>query len=373
MLEALFTTPIGLEDVAVRDLRDAGVDARESGRGWIKGAVEDEVHLARVVYTVRGISRGIMLLREARVESLKDIADVVASIDWRQFIPSDSTFACRSKRMGEHPFNRMDIERVSGSAIMESLPYRPRVNLENPDVLVRVNLYENRLFVGVDFTGTVAMDRRRYRVFDHRAALNPVIASLMVRIALDETGGKRILDPFTGSGTIPIEACHRLRGIPAGYFRKGEMGFRRLPFLAKDWDRLMAEWDGTIRWDERGCIVGLDVSPVAISGARQNSRKAMAEDCIHLRLADFTRFDCMEGRFDAIVTNPPYGLRMGSLKRAKMLHRHLFSRGGNYLRDGGVMVVITPHESLVEGWNVKKKWGVVAGGLELSVLLLGPV
>ncbi len=370
MIEAFFTGPIGLEDVASVDLIDAGVRVEGTGRGWIRGWVEDELHLARVVYTVRGISRGVMLLREAEVHSLEDIARVVKSVDWREFIPPGYTFACRSKRMGEHPFSRMDIERVSGSAIVESLPYRPVVNLEAPDVLVRVNLYGNRLFLGIDFTGPVAMDRRRYRVFDHRAALNPVIASLMVRIALSSTGGERILDPFTGGGTIPIEACHRLRGVPAGYFRKGEMGFRRLPFLNANWDEVMDAWDGSILRNRSACIVGLDVSPVSIDGARGNSRKAMVDDCVHLIHADFTRFDCMDGRFDAIVTNPPYGLRMGSLRRAMALHRHLFSEGKRYLSDGGVMVVITPHESLVEGWKVERRWRVVAGGLELSVLLL---
>ncbi len=374
MIEALFTTPIGLEEVASEDLGDHAVVAAERGRGWVRGMVEDEIHLARVVYSARGISRGILLLREAAVESLEDISQVVASIDWRDFIPPNSTFACRSSRMGEHPFTRMDMERISGASIIASLPYRPRVNLESPDVLVRVNLYGDRLFVGVDFTGPVSMDRRRYRLFNHRAALNPVIASLMVRIALDKTDGRRILDPFTGGGTILIEACHRMRSVPAGYFRKGEMGFLRLPFLKHvNWKALFDEWDSSIRWGERGCLVGMDISPVSIGGARLNSRRAEADDCLHLRLADFTRFDCMEGRFDAIVTNPPYGIRMGSLVKAKKVHRYLFSRGGEYLSEGGVMVVITPHRSLVKGWEVGKEWRVVAGGLELSILLLEPV
>ena len=372
-MDALFTAPIGLEDVSALDLKDMGVSVLEKGRGWIRGGVKDYLHLAEITYRSRGIKRGILLLKEAKVSSLDDVYSAVKEIDWEPFIHPDTTFACRSSRMGAHPFTHLDVERISGAAIIDSLPYRPKVNLENPDVIVRVNLYQERLFVGIDFTGIHAMDKRRYRVFDHRAALNPVIASLMVRIAMDETGGERIFDPFTGGGTIPIEACHRLRKVPAGYFRKGEMGFVRLPFLNVDRDelyRLMREWDNSSVWGRKACILGMDVSPVSIEGARRNGRSAMVDDCIYLMHADFTRFDCMEGRFDAIVTNPPYGVRMGSLRRAKMLHRHLFSEGRKYLSDGGVMVVITPHESLVGGWEIMRRWRVVAGGLELSVLLL---
>jgi len=371
-MDALFTAPIGLEEVSALDLKDMGVSVLEKGRGWIRGGVKDYLHLAEITYRSRGIKRGILLLKEAKVSFLDDVYSAVKEIDWEPFIHPDTTFACRSSRMGAHPFTHLDVERISGAAIIDSLPYRPKVNLENPDVIVRVNLYQDRLFIGIDFTGIHAMDKRRYRAFDHRAALNPVIASLMVRLAQKYSKNlNRLLDPFTGGATIPIEACHRFRNVPAGYFRKGEMGFTRLPFLKNvNWHENFDKWDGEIRWDVKKGIFAMDNSPKSIEGAMENLEKAMVKDCIDLRLMDMEGMDSHFENIDAIITNPPYGIREGNLKRALKLHRALSEKGKKVLRKGGIMVVITPHYHMFEGWDILEKRQVVSGGLEVFVMVM---
>ena len=73
---------------------------------------------------------------------------------------------------------------------------------------------------------------------------------------------------------------------------------------------------------------------------------------------------------DAIITNPPYGIREGRLKRALKLHKVLSEKGKRVLKKGGIMVVITPHHHMFEGWDILEKRKVVSGGLEVFVMVM---
>ncbi|HID09568.1 TPA: class I SAM-dependent RNA methyltransferase, partial [Candidatus Micrarchaeota archaeon] len=222
-MELLLTTMVGLESVVLEEVReDFGLRGERirNGRVAVRGDLEDVVRLS---YSGRTFERVMILLAvEEGVESLRDVYRAVRSVPLSSYFGPEMTFACRSDRMGEHPFTSLDIERTAGQAVvdhfLETTGRRIRANLKDPDVIVRADLDGDVLYVAIDTTGYTALHRRGYRVYDHPASLNAALASAMIRV-----GGWReeetLLDPFAGGGTIPIEAALYARRVPWFRFR----------------------------------------------------------------------------------------------------------------------------------------------------------
>ncbi len=210
------TLPPGLEDVAAKEVEEFGCRVEEirEGRGRIFFSGEKLV-IPLLNHFSRTLERLNVLLLRCEAETLDDIYRAVKGLDFN-FIRGKS-FAVRSLRVGEHDFTSMDIARVAGQAVidsfMESYGERLKVNLSQPDVIIRVELVDNELFVGLDTTGDDAMHKRWWRVYNHPAHLNAAIACGMLRIA-EWKADESLIDPMCGSGTIPIEAALMARKVP---------------------------------------------------------------------------------------------------------------------------------------------------------------
>jgi tRNA (guanine6-N2)-methyltransferase len=287
----------GLEDVVVDEVRGRWpeLDARPRPYGipGLATVAADDAGNLRSLTTIHHI---VEVRGEATVDSLDDIRRAVADVELPQLVGAES-FRVSTRLEGEHGFVRREVEGAAGAVILNA--YGTRVDLEGYAVNVRVDLYGSRLVTGVQMTGKDLGNRiRRARVL--RTSLKPTIAAAMIRMAGAHRGEGSLIDPLCGTGTIPIEAK---RANPA------------LVVYASDWD------DRTVE-AARGTI--------ANHGAD-----------IDLRVADARSLGSVySDPFDYIVSDPPYGVRLGKRVSMRGLYADLLQSFEASLAEGGRIALV---------------------------------
>lgn len=366
------TTVLGLEDVAASELEEIlGVKPEvDVGKIFFKG---DLSVVYRVNYFSRTINRVFIMLLREEFETLEDIYRHMKSIDYTWIMEPNKTFAIRSERVGNHPFTSIDIARIAGKAVidsyMESTGVRLRVNLDNPDVEIWVFARNRELLVGVNTTGE-SLHKRRYRVYNHPAALKPTIAASMLR--LGGYRGQPLLDPLCGGGTIAIEAAHAARKVPIILFRHDFLLRNLKVHNASLEEGIVSELLSTMN-NELYEIYCMDVSPKHLEGAMINARSARVGDTIRFLLRDSTRKEShCDVKADLVVTNPPYGIRSHRLKKIGEFYETLLRVLADSYKGKRLVIITASTRQLEEaaskvGLTLEHSRHVMHGGLPTKI------
>ena len=346
------TLPPGLEDVAAKEMEELGFKVFEfrKGRGRIFFRGKDAEKLNCYGRT---IERVVALLACERFNSLDDIYKIVRALDFC-FIKPDQSFAVRAMRAGEHDFTSIDVARVAGQAVIDSYlaskNVRLAVNLSEPDVIIRVDVVFDTVMVGIDLTGDVGLHRRFYRVYNHPAPLNATIAAALVKLSgwdEDET----LLDPMCGSGTILIEAAMQTHNIPI------------CPTTSSAYTS-----PSTIHCPT---IFGLEISRKHLRGCKSNATAAgVSFDVVQ---GDATRPPFRKS-FDVVITNPPYGLRIGRKRVIDRLYSRFLEALFDVTHENSKIVIITAETEILKKharkYKILEERMVKYGGLLTSVFVM---
>ena len=360
------TLPMGLERVSAREIEGFGGRIRELREGKGRVFFEGRMDLVPILNNLsRTLERVMLLLCNTHVSSLDDVYRAVKSLDF-SFINPDQSFAIRSSRTGTHDFTSIDISREAGQGVIDSYlkdrKIRLKVDLDDPDIIIRVDLIQDELFVGIDTTGDRALHKRWYRVYNHPAPLNPSIACSMIYLS-GWKKEKTLLDPMCGSGTIPIESAMMIRNIPPGKNRD----FSYFEFLGRILPEFRESGDSSI-------ILGSDRFRKHVEGAKENAKEAGVLDTVRFFQMDVKELKGIEAEY--IVTNPPYGLRIGRKGRIKELYEILFERSMDVLTGDSILTLITPYGDLIKdlsiafGFQIKEEMKVRYGDLDTTIFKL---
>jgi len=182
-----------------------------------------------------------------------------------------------------------------------------------------------------------------------------------------------------GFGDVKIYAALLARQVPAGFFRKDNFAFRTLPrFAGLNLDDLLFEWDTQADWRLSARLFGSDISPKHIAGAQQNAERALVADTIEWRVMDAAELPHLfpKESVQCLLTNPPFGIRSGSLTKARQAHRLLVEVADQVLDENGRLVVITHHPEWLEvlapsvGLKEAQRYEVLHGDLPAAILVL---
>ncbi|MEM1557442.1 MAG: THUMP domain-containing protein [Thermoproteota archaeon] len=302
-MKLLFTTNPGIEDIAIREVEET-LGARASIFHNLPGkliAEIDEKELNRV-FSLRSIYHAVKHIStlEVRIddEGLLDIYRGLKEIEIED-LEKAKTFRVTGQRTGEHSFTSVQIQKYAGQAILEK--YGKKVDLENFDVNIVCDVVGSKCYVGVQLTRE-PLHKRFERPFNHPAAIKAPLAYGMLKIA-EMKNGNVMLDPFCGGGTILIEAAQ--------------------------------VWDGRIT------ILGSDINSRFLEGAKMNIKAAGVEEYVSLKIADARRLDeFYDFKVDKIVTNPPYGVRLGRERNLKELYLEFLNSASKIMKPDGRIVII---------------------------------
>lgn len=348
----LSTTVLGLEDLAAEEIEKFGGEIKEIRKGKvIYEGYEDLIYLLN--YAAKRIFRVCILLAQGKISELKDVRKFVRGSEFC----IGSTFAVRTTRKGEHNFTSMDVNAVVGEEILKKCP-EAGVNLDNPDITFLAWVEDEDFILTMDTTGE-SLHRRGYRVYQHPAPINPVLASLMLRFAGWEW--EKMVDPFCGSGTILIEAYHAYNRVPNKW---RDFKFKNLPMYNEDvWKEIKEKMESKER-KRSVSLVGIEKFKKHVKGCMKNLESAdVKANCI---LGHAERLHEYVGDARYIITNPPFGLRIGSKKKIFGLYEN-FARELEEHFSGTIFTLIIPYPKFEAYFKVLEKREIMYGDLQTRI------
>ena len=302
--------PDGGEEVATEELLGLGASKVTPGyRGVYFSADRDALY--RIVYCALTISRVLCPLIRFQAHSPEYLYKRVQDIDWTKLFTNRRTFAVfatvANSAIRHSQYAALTVKDAIVDQFRDKTGSRPDIEPLNPDLWINLYLHANRATISLDLSGG-SMHRRGYRVESIEAPMQETVAAVMV--AMTGWNGERpFVDPMCGSGTLLCEALMRYCRIPAAYLRP-KQGVRFMPdYDAAAWDAMKKQSDVAIRALPEGMIKGSDASRDAAHAARANLSKLPDGRRV---VVDAKRYQEIESIHDAtIVTNPPYGVRVG--------------------------------------------------------------
>ncbi|MEM3731666.1 MAG: tRNA (guanine(6)-N2)-methyltransferase [Candidatus Bathyarchaeia archaeon] len=318
------TTVIGLEDIAAKEIEALlGCKAEQGvGRITFEGDTAD-IYLLNL--KARTINKFFIQLCRSKFENLEDIYRLAKSLDYTWIIDSEQSFAVSSQRIGVHNFTSMDVSRVVGQAVIDAYAgvtgKRLKVDLDAPDVEIHCLVRDDELLMGLNMTG-VSLHKRRYRAYNHPAALKPTIASAMLKMG-GWPAANALIDPMCGGATIPIEAALEAKHIAPGKWRN-DFAFLKFKFCSREEfeglrAKVLAEELNTL--EKPPAIWALEKFVKHMQGGIENAKKAGVYEAVNFKIGDATRAeDYPNVDFDLVVVNPPYGLRVNPKEGVRKLY-----------------------------------------------------
>ncbi|MCB9761424.1 MAG: methyltransferase [Alphaproteobacteria bacterium] len=276
------TTNGGLEDLAAAELRAhaaaLGIPLGEvvekpdgrRGRVGFDAAPED---LPALIPGLRAIHHALRPLTRFTLPAegaLAEICAQTAALDFPE-LHTAGTFRVTASRKGRHAFNSVDVQVEAGAVIVErwGLPVR----LKQPDLELRYEIMDERVEVSVQLTHA-PLSRRHPRPAPLRTALGANVAWALLTLAnRDRPPPAALLDPCVGSGTLLLEAAQL--------------------------------------WPEARLFAG-DGFEKPAAAARANLADAGIDALVTVADARDIDETFAGQRFDVIVANPPFGVRLGA-------------------------------------------------------------
>ncbi len=332
----------GMEAVLKKEITDLGYDVSETADGRIT-FLGDEEALCRANVFLRTAERVLIKVGRFRAETFEELFQGTKALPWEEYIPRDGKFwVAKAASVKSKLFSPSDIQSIMKKAMVERM--REHYGLERfPEsgeaFPVRVFLMKDEVTVGLDTTGE-SLHKRGYRKLTAKAPIAENLAAAM--ILLTPWHGDRILvDPFCGSGTIPIEAAMMAANMAPG-MKRG--------FTAQNWPHVVGEkmWQDTfeearelVDLSVETDIQGYDMDDAMVSIARENAKLAGVEKLIHFQRRDVAQLSHPK-KYGFVITNPPYGERLEEKEALPGLYRTIGERFRNL--DGWSLYLITSYE-----------------------------
>ncbi len=339
----------------------------ESGGTEFQGSLH-EVYRANLL--LRTASRVLVRLGEFYASSFPELRRKASRLLWENYVAPERPIALRVTCQKSRLYHEAAVaERVAG-AIADRLGKPPPVQKYHEDSgtdlpqLIVVRLVDNLCTLSMDSSGAL-LHRRGYRLATARAPLRETLASAMVMASGWDTVSP-FLDPFCGSGTIPIEAALLARRVPTGYARR--FAFMDWPnFDSKFWNELLAD-AGKAIVSAIPRIISSDRDAGAIQAAQANAERAGVADFIEFSRKAISAIDPPPYP-GWVVTNPPYGVRL----RKKNDLRNLYAQLGKVLRtrcSGWHVTILCDRVQLIRSTGLEFDRGIsmMNGGLKVKLV-----
>ncbi|MCL2740500.1 MAG: class I SAM-dependent RNA methyltransferase [Oscillospiraceae bacterium] len=364
------TTAFGTESALAYELDRLGYRDRETETGRITYRC-DEAGIARSNVMLRCADRVLLRMGAFKAESFDELYDGVSAIGWEGLMPRDATFPVEAKSVSSRLFSVSDCQAIAKKAIAERLKKAYKAAwIEEVGAVYRTILFIHKdiVSVGVDTSGE-GLHKRGYRILAHGAPIRETLAAAILLITRWRPGIP-LIDPFCGSGTIPIEAAMMAFGMAPGAGREfASMGWG-MPGKAA-WGDALAEAGSAAAKVERVGIIGTDIDRGSISASRHHAARAGVGGAIHFQEMDVGRTSS-PAKNGYTVTNPPYGERTAhDLPKTYRAMAEAYGRLETWSHH-----VITAYEGMerIFGRKADKRRKLYNGGIECQLYqyLSGP-
>lgn len=343
------TEELGAEELAALGARDVAT----AYRGLYFDA--DPATLYRVNYCARLPTRVLAPLVSFQCHNPDYLYRRACEVDWADFMTVDQTFAVfanvSNSKIRHSKYAALRVKDAIVDTFRERLGKRPSVDTRSPHLWVNLHLENNDATISLGASGG-SLHRRGYRSTSGEAPLQETVAAAIIRLT-GWDGERPLYDPMCGAGTLLAEALMHYCRLPAGYLRD-HFGFEALPdFDPALWAAVKGEADAAVRPLPPGLIAGSDVDSSAVAAARQNLAALPGGENVALTVRDFRKLGDLENV--TLVSNPPYGLRMGRENQMDAFYKTL----GDFLKQrctGSTAYLYVGDRALLKKVGLRTTW-----------------
>lgn len=348
-IELIATSTFGLEAVVKRELINLGYEDLmvENGKITFKATEKD---IPRANLWLRTADRVLLKVGEFKALTFEELFEKTKALPWDEWITEDGEFTVEGKSVDSKLFSISDCQAIVKKAVVEKL--KTKYNTEwfeetGAKFKIQVSLLKDIATLTIDTSGD-ALHKRGYRDRSVEAPLKETLAAALIQLSFWNKD-RLLLDPFCGSGTIPIEAAMIGKNIAPGLDRN---------FASEEWPRVKKEyWSEarkeafkSIKSNIKLNIMGFDINRHAIDIARENAANFGLEDDITFYVKDMRNIE-LKNEYGVVVCNPPYGERIGEKKEIALLYKDL---GNKFIQlDNWSVYVITSEEDFERYYGKK--------------------
>jgi len=308
-LTLLAATQMGMEAITAQELKDLGYNDVEVQNGKVR-FYGNESDIARTNLWLRTADRILIEMAAFEAVTFDQLFEGTKAIDWASWIPADAEFPVQGRSHKSQLSSVPACQSIVKKAVVEKLKeaYKTEWFQETGAYYaIEVSLLKDRAVITLDTTGP-SLHKRGYRKTVPIAPLKETMAAALVLLSRWKPE-RPLYDPFCGSGTILIEAAMIGWNIAPGLRRN---------FPSEHWSRMKDEhWD-VAREEAYDAfsdeipldIFGTDIDPTAIEIAELSARKSGLGDELKFRALSFDQAH-PNGDYGCLITNPPYGERLG--------------------------------------------------------------
>ncbi len=378
--ELILTCPKSLEGLLTEEATALGLEQAREQVAAVRGEGDLEVAYRLCLWS-RLANRVLLVLRRFPVSNPDDLYQGVHDVDWSEHLDPAGSLAVEFSGQGagidNTHFGALKVKDAVVDQLRARSGMRPSVNKIDPDLRLHLRLDRGEAILSLDLSGH-SLHQRGYRLQQGAAPLKENLAAAILlragwpRIAAE---GGALADPMCGVGTFLVEAAMMATDM-APNLKRERWGFSHwLGHVPSIWKRLHADAEqraaaGLARpplW-----IRGYEADPRLIQPARNNIERAGLGEWVRLYQGELATFEPRpdKGQTGLIVSNPPYGERLGD--EASLLY--LYQNLGERLRQqclGWEAAVFTGAPELGKrmGLRSHKQYALWNGALPCKLLL----
>ena len=322
-LQLIATATFGLEAVVKRELQNLGYTDLAVSDGKVNFTADAKA-IPRCNLWLRTADRLLLKMGEFKALTFDDLFEKTKALPWGDWITQDGKFTVNGKSVKSQLFSISDCQAIVKKAVVEKLKQKYAVDWfaeTGAEFTIQVSLLNDIATLTIDTSG-IGLHKRGYREAGGEAPLKETLAAAMIQLSYWNKE-RILLDPFCGSGTIPIEAAMLGRNIAPGLNRK--FASEAWPVINNNlWKEARMEAFKAIDQETPMRIFASDIDGDAIAAASENAFTAGVDDCIEFTVRPLKQVK-LEEKYGVVITNPPYGERLGNKKEILELYQAMGS------------------------------------------------
>src|SRR5690625_2079821 len=315
------TAAMGLESIVAGEVKQLGYEVEvENGKIIFTAPLSA---MPRCNLWLRTADRLKIVIGKFKAISFDELFESVKALPWENYIEEDGEFPVTGKSVKSKLYSVPDCQSITKKAIAErlKLKYGLAANMPETGALykVEVSILKDEATLTIDTSGA-GLHKRGYRIGQGEAPLKETLAAALVLLT-NWKPDYPLVDPFCGSGTIPIEAALIGQNIAPGFNR--EFVSEDWKFIKeKYWREALEEAEDMANYDQKLEIHGSDIDHKSIQSAVNNANEAGLGDLISWKQMQVKDLN-INRENGYLIGNPPYGERLGDKSKVAEIYQDL--------------------------------------------------
>ena len=342
------STAFGIEAVTKRELAALGYNetAAVNGRITVEGGYDA---IANLNLNLRTAERVFLQIAKFKCETFDELFENIKNISIEDFVTQDANIVINAKSAKSKLFALSAIQSITKKAVCERLMKKFKTGAlseSGAQYCFELAVMNDNATLSLDTSGA-GLHKRGYRQMVGAAPLRETLAAAIINLSVFKWD-KPLIDPFCGSGTIPIEAALIAQNIAPGLNRN---------FAFENWNNFPKHHIALARENSRARIVsdrelrisGFDIDPAAIKLANFHAEKAGVK--VHFQSQDMRKISSRYS-YGVMIANPPYGERlMEEEKEIRLLYKDFYKVFKSF--DNWSLYIITANRFLEKYFGEK--------------------